>query len=103
MYFITDGEEHSFKEICETAAKILNKKAYYIQGIERRVILKGLIKSFLGLISKRFDKDAWKFHRKYAFNISCDKAKRELGYTPEYPLKKGLELTLTWYKKNGWL
>lgn len=28
---------------------------------------------------------------------------KQLGFTPDYPLQKGLEHTIEWYKKNGWL
>ena len=38
-------------------------------------------------------------------NWRCDisRARRELGFNPAYPLEKGVELTVDWYKKNGWL
>ena len=28
---------------------------------------------------------------------------KQLGFTPDYPLQKGLEHTIDWYKKNGWI
>lgn len=34
---------------------------------------------------------------------SIDAAQSQLGYQPEYDLKKGVIETLTWYKKNQWL
>ena len=27
----------------------------------------------------------------------------ELNFTPEYPLRKGLEESIEWYRKEGWL
>ena len=41
------------------------------------------------------------FTKDRAFDIS--KAKEELGYNPEVPLKEGLTRTAQWYKENGWL
>lgn len=38
-------------------------------------------------------------------NWRCDitPARRDLGFTPEYKLKRGVEITVKWYKENGWL
>jgi len=38
-------------------------------------------------------------------NWRCDitPAQEELGYKPEYQLPRGVELTVKWYKENGWL
>lgn len=38
-------------------------------------------------------------HRAY----SVEKAKRELGYTPSYDLRRGLRETLEWYREHGYL
>lgn len=37
------------------------------------------------------------------WNCSIDKIQEELGFVPEYDLKKGLAHTLQWYKENKWL
>lgn len=34
---------------------------------------------------------------------SWEKAHRDLGYTPEYSFEKGAEITLNWYRENGYL
>ena len=38
-------------------------------------------------------------------NWRCDiePARRELGYEPEYDLKRGVGLAIKWYQENGWL
>ena len=38
-------------------------------------------------------------------NWICDVTplQEELGFTPEYPLRKGLEESIEWYCKEGWL
>ena len=40
-----------------------------------------------------------------AENWICDieKAKKELGFFPQYDLEKGLSASIEWYKKNSWL
>ena len=37
----------------------------------------------------------------WAFDIS--KAKRELGYQPVVSLLEGIQETIAWYRKNGWM
>ena len=46
-----------------------------------------------------------KYHILKQRNWRCDiePARRELGYNPEYNLKRGVPLTIKWYKENGWL
>jgi nucleoside-diphosphate-sugar epimerase len=35
--------------------------------------------------------------------FSSAKAHRELGYTPQYQLTKGIERTVAWYRQHGWI
>ena len=46
-----------------------------------------------------------KYHILRQRNWRCDiePAVRELGYQPQYPLEKGVPLTIKWYKDHGWL
>ena len=46
-----------------------------------------------------------KYHILRQRNWRCDiePARRELGYEPQYPLERGVPLTIKWYKENGWL
>lgn len=46
-----------------------------------------------------------KYHILCQRNWQCDIAPaiKELGYQPEYPLKRGVKETIDWYKKEGWL
>ena len=41
------------------------------------------------------------FLKHRAFKI--DKAKKELGWAPEVELENGIEQTLQWYRKAGWV
>jgi nucleoside-diphosphate-sugar epimerase len=42
------------------------------------------------------------FYRKSrAFDIS--RARAELGYAPQVPLREGIRRTLEWYRRQGWL
>jgi nucleoside-diphosphate-sugar epimerase len=34
-------------------------------------------------------------------NVSIEKVKSELGYSPKHPLEDGLKETIQWYRDNG--
>ncbi len=46
-----------------------------------------------------------KYHILSQRNWQCDigPARRDLGYTPEYPLERGVKEAVAWYKQEGWL
>ncbi len=46
-----------------------------------------------------------KYHILKQRNWQCDiqPAIDELGYQPEYPLERGVPITIKWYQENGWL
>lgn len=46
-----------------------------------------------------------KFHILRQRNWKCDiePARKELGYTPQWTLARGVEAAVDWYKKEGWL
>ena len=46
-----------------------------------------------------------KYHILRQRNWRCDiePARRDLGYDPQYPLQRGVPLTVKWYKENKWL
>jgi nucleoside-diphosphate-sugar epimerase len=35
--------------------------------------------------------------------LSIEKARRELGFSPEVPFVQGIDLALSWYREHGWL
>jgi dihydroflavonol-4-reductase len=35
--------------------------------------------------------------------LSIQKAKKELGYSPETDFRKGMQTTISWYRDHGWL
>ena len=46
-----------------------------------------------------------KYHILKQRNWRCDitRARRELGFNPEYDLERGVKLTIKWYIDNKWL
>ena len=57
---------------------------------------------------KEFDEATEKFYKYIILkqrNWICDVTplQDELGFVPAYPLRRGLEESIEWYRKEGWL
>jgi nucleoside-diphosphate-sugar epimerase len=100
------GEEYvTLNELVELIAGILGKKVPRLKIPVWPVWTAGLLCEWicrpLRIEPPIFRRRVDFFIKDRAFDIS--KAKRELGYQPKVPLKKGLEITARWYKEQGWL
>lgn len=102
-YIISDEKAYTYREVYEIISHILNKEPPKIKLSPR--IAKFLltftevydrVRKGENLILRRSIVDAVMTHRAYSIN----KAKKELGYKPQYDLKKGLEETIKWYRDN---
>lgn len=106
IYNITDGQAYGRYEMANIFNNVLQKKTFRIH----------LPHGVVGLVARLFE---WAYKRSAkipvlyperlneltAANWACDitAARRELGFNPQFDLKKGLEETLLWYKEHKWL
>jgi nucleoside-diphosphate-sugar epimerase len=106
IYFIADDQIYSWGEAFQIIAKVLNKKTITLR----------IPKSFLYTIAFVSENVARLLGKPTVINVQkvreitqkywlCDvsKAKRELGFSPKYPLEEGAKKTVKWYKEKGWL
>lgn len=106
IYFIADDQIYSWGEAFQIIAKVLNKKTITLR----------IPKSFLYTIAFVSENIARLLGKPTVINVQkvreitqkywlCDvsKAKRELGFSPKYPLEEGAKKTVKWYKEKGWL
>ena len=104
-YFISGPQIYTWQQIRETTNKVLGKKTLPLY------IKPGLVRK----LAKVFEKAASFFGTYPVFNrekanemilewtCSNEKAKKELGYQPEYSLGEGISRTIHWYQKHHWL
>jgi nucleoside-diphosphate-sugar epimerase len=106
IYFIADDQIYSWREAFRIVAKALNKKTITLK----------IPKVFLYTIAFVSENIARLLGKPTVINVQkvreitqkywlCDvsKAKRELGFSPKYPLEEGAKKTVKWYKEKGWL
>jgi nucleoside-diphosphate-sugar epimerase len=86
-FIISDGS-FSITEISLTIKDILNKRAYLKFKIPIQIF------TIFSIISGKFE------YSSKGISYSSEKAKKKLGYSSSYDLKKGLKETIEWYKHN---
>lgn len=106
-YFVADGDVHTDESFAHMIQDILGKR----RVLHARVPL-GLVwfacrcSELIGkLLGKSMTLNSDKYIILKQRNWICDVAplQDELGFQPEYPLRKGLEESIEWYKREGWL
>ncbi|MBC8035530.1 MAG: NAD(P)-dependent oxidoreductase [Chitinophagaceae bacterium] len=105
-YNITDGHAYSRYALADTIKAYLNKKSLRFHLPYTAV--KG-VAAVMEKLYERFNRTAVVNREKLleltGANWTCDisKARRELGFSPEYDLKNGVKETIDWYKQQRWL
>lgn len=106
-YFVADGDVHTDESFARMIQDILQKK----RVLHARIPM-GLVhvachcSEWIGrLLKKSMTLNTDKYIILKQRNWICDVAplREELGFTPAYPLRKGLEESIEWYRKEGWL
>lgn len=105
-YNVSDGQVYSKYELAEITKGIIKKSTY---KFHLPIPLVSAIASVLELVySFRADSPALnkeKINELNAESWACSikELEQDLGFTAEYPLRKGLEETIAWYRENKWL
>ncbi|SHE95123.1 Nucleoside-diphosphate-sugar epimerase [Fodinibius roseus] len=104
-YFLTDGTPHTWNKIRETTSRVLGKKnipIYLKPGLVKKIA--GLVEktaSFFGIYPVLNSEKAKEMILEWT--CSSEKARKELGYTPQYTLEEGVSRTIHWYQRHHWL
>lgn len=106
-YFLSDGEVYSSRAFSDLIQRELGNP--WLLRIKAPIWLLRVITycgEWVGLLSGKvtaLNND--KYHILCQRNWRCDisKARKELGYNPQYKLDEGVKISIQWYKDNGWL
>ncbi|MBX5481497.1 MAG: NAD(P)-dependent oxidoreductase [Myxococcaceae bacterium] len=108
IYFLTDGrDEYTWEEICETLGRALGKTRNVIIPVPDAVsYVAGLGSEWVSRVRGTvpiLNRDKATEMRQEAWTCSAERAQRELKYTPKVPLNTGVQTTIDWYRREGWL
>ena len=106
MYFVAENRAYSWTEFRQALLTTGGIKARNLKVPYGVAYLIGLLSEFGSLFTSR---PALTNRQKIVEAVqrywTCDliKIEKELDFSPEFPLQKGLEITWQWYRNNGWL
>lgn len=103
FYYISDGVEYTIDTLYDFISDALGKR-----GMRVRVPLWVASSAawWMNRIMKKgtgFSPDVIKERRSPYRLVSCERARRELGWRPTVMPKEGFAETVAWYRKQGWL
>lgn len=106
-YFLSDGKVYSSRAFSDLIRKELGNP--FVIRLRCPLIVLKVVSLLAEFWAKRRNKTSTLNSDKYRImkqrNWQCDitPAVRELGFSPEYDLERGVKETIAWYKDKGWL
>lgn len=105
-YFVSDGKEYDTETFAAITKKHLGKKTIRLTfppGIVKAIA--HLLESSYGLLGKIPTLNTDKYNVMKSTNWRCEvePLKEDFNFSAEYDLEKGVQETVEWYKKEGWL
>jgi Nucleoside-diphosphate-sugar epimerases len=106
-YFVADGDVHTDKAFACMIQDILKKKFVLRARIPLQIVyIACIVSELIGKMtgkSMTLNTDKYKILKQRNWICDVNPLKEDLDFTPEYPLRKGLEESIEWYKASGWL
>ena len=106
-YFLADGKVYSSRAFSDLIKKELGNP--FVIRLRCPLIVLKVVSLLAEFWAKRRNKTSTLNSDKYRImkqrNWQCDitPAVKELGFSPEYDLERGVKETIAWYKDKGWL
>ncbi|MBI3990492.1 MAG: NAD-dependent epimerase/dehydratase family protein [candidate division NC10 bacterium] len=105
IYHIASEGAYTWEEVGEAMAAALEVRAWRVRVPHRLLALLVPLLEVWGRLSGKpalLDRGlVTAMARSWILDIS--KAKRELSFVPRFDLKEGIQRTIQWYRKEGWL
>lgn len=106
-YIVSDGDCYSDSEFNKIVQEALKKKRVFRIKIPLFIVKPAAyfsekIAFILGKAST-FNSDKYRIMKQRNWGCDITPLKESIGFEPKYKLKEGVEKTIEWYKKEGWL
>lgn len=106
-YFVADGDVYTDEAYARMVQEILGKKRVLHARIPMGAVkLACLGSEAIGRLLKKsmtLNSDKYKILKQRNWICDIGPLRDELGFVPAYPLRRGLEESIEWYRKEGWL
>ncbi|MDH6355309.1 nucleoside-diphosphate-sugar epimerase [Dysgonomonas sp. PH5-45] len=106
-YFVADGSVYTDKEYTALIKDILHKKMVLSIKVPLSVLkVVSVIAEGLSKLTKKpstLNRDKYVIMKQRNWECDIQPLVVDLGFSPRYDLRKGLEESVEWYRNNGWL
>lgn len=107
QYFVADGDVYTDASFARIIQDILQKKRVFKARIPIGLVYVAcLFSEAIGKIIRKsmtLNTDKYKILKQRNWICDIRPLKEDLRFTPAYPLREGLEETIAWYRRHGWL
>jgi nucleoside-diphosphate-sugar epimerase len=105
-YYVTDGTPRTSASIVDAICQALGCRPWRLdlpEGALRAVV--GLAESWAAWTGRpaRLTRERLAEWTAPRWTLADEKARRELGFTPDVPFRQGIEETAAWYRNAGWI
>ena len=107
VYHVADGDIYTNDEFMHIVQTVLKKKRvitikFPLSIVRTAAFLSEKLSVFFGKTST-FNTDKYKIMKQRNWNCDVSAIQNDLEFTPDYPLRKGVEKTVAWYQAHGWM
>lgn len=106
IYYLNDSHPiYQFNDVSHEITQVVGKWGFPlpipwgVTWIAEKLLALGMK---IGLVPARLTADKLREIRRMAWTCNSDLIASRLGFKPEIPLRKGIEVTLMWYQENQW-
>lgn len=103
VFFISDGNCYSYYELARVWQEITGKRVLCFRVPKAPAFFAASLNQWLNQEGAIFNPDKVRELCQECWVCTDPRAETELGFKPEFDLRKGAERTLQWYKEKGWL
>lgn len=105
VYFVSDGREHSWEDVCQQVAKAMGKRALRVlpvpNAVSYAVGLGSELQARLRGIVPILNRDKVREMRCEAWTCSPSRAAKAIGYAPAFDIERGMANAVEWYRREG--
>jgi len=107
IYFLADGDSYTDTQFNAIVKEVLGKKRVIRLKIplwltKQAACLNGGLSALLGKAST-FNSDKYQIMKQRNWNCDVTPLKEDIDFIPNWKLKEGVEMTVAWYRRQGWL
>lgn len=106
-YFVADGDVYTDKEYTQLVKEVIHKKHVISLKVPLSILkIISIISEDISKITKKpstLNRDKYKIMKQRNWVCDITPLASDLGFSPKYNLRKGLEESVKWYKEEKWL